>query len=171
MDKKTKIIIVMIVIILFASFVIINYFNQPKYAYVPWIFIEDPRVECVENQNGNYTLYVTAGINYSWPFMVDGREKLPTIVRVKLTKYLNKIDFEKLRNEGNHLKDMTVDSRKITLDVMYYHTIWLNETFKVTPGNYTVGIQPYILVENRWWGSSWVKGCQECAEPCPIRIG
>jgi len=103
MNKKTKtIVIVVIVIILSAlSFTIINRFNQPKYAAIPWIFIKDPKVECVENQNGNYTLYVTAGINYSWPFMVDGREKLHTRIRVELTKYLNKTDFGKFRKLAN----------------------------------------------------------------------
>ena len=169
--KKIVAIAIIGIILSIGLFAVINYFNQPKHTIAPWIFIKNPRVECIRKQNDSYLLSVTAVVNYSWPFIVDGKEKLSTKIEIKITKYLNKTEFGKYRGKGGKPKNLIVDRGEIFMNVPYYHTIWLNETFTVPSGNYTIGIQPYILVENRWWGTSWVKGHQERAEPCPIRIG
>lgn len=123
---------------------ITSVFNSPVGgAAYHWTRVENENMECVEH-NDSRVLHITATINYSCSYKVDGKNELPLKVIIEIESYSN----ESRSSEK-------ILTRKVFANISFHETYDIEENFSVPGGQYKGRITVLALKEGRWWGEWW----------------
>ena len=151
--------IVIIVVIIIIG--ILSILNSPiSGSAYHWTKVENADIKCTGRENKNWILKVNATINYSCPYKVDGKDKLPLKILIEIETYSNK----------SHYKER-VEYREIFIDIPFHKTLSIMENFSVPSGQYRAKITVFALKEGRWWGKWWVLTGYKRIVLGPVTVG
>ena len=157
---KGAILAIVAIVVIAGTIAIVSFFNTPSYGAVPhWIKVENANMECIGKENENWIVNITATLNYSHSYKVDGKDELPLKILMKVETWSNETHWRE-----------KVDSKEIFVEIPFHETHDIEENFFVSNGSYTARITVLALKEGRWWGSRWVETGYERIILGPITV-